>query len=167
MKVSVEVGTLEQLRGAFAAAPEIAHDELSRFMAAATAHLQGEVQQRTPTHHGTLRGSIIGRVQPLAGGLGVEGVVGTSLAYAIPVELGTKPHMPPIEPLVDWARSKLGLSQKEARSAAWGIAGKIARRGTQGARMFGDSLDANRAQLAAGFERAVRRILTRIAGRAQ
>ena len=163
MRVSIEVGTLERLAAAFRRAPEIAQAEISRFMAAATAHLQGEVQQRTPTHHGTLRASIIGRVRPLPVGLGVEGVVGTSLAYAIPVELGTAPHMPPVAPLEDWARSKLGLTGREARSAAWGIARKIARQVTEPVAMFGDSFDANRAQLATGFERAVQRILARIA----
>lgn len=167
MRVAIEVGSLEALRDAFRRAPDIAQQEVSRFMTAATAHMQGEVQQRTPTNHGTLRGSIIGRVQPLPGGLGVEGVVGTSLAYALPVELGTAPHMPPIEPLKDWARSKLGLSGKQAERAAWGIARKIAKHGTRPVGMFGDSLAANRAQLAIGFQQTVRRILARIAGAAQ
>lgn len=162
MRISVEVGTLEAARQAFERAPEIAQEELVRFMTAGVAHLQGEVQQRTPTHRGTLRGSIIGQVRPLPG-LGMEGVVGTSLAYAVPVELGSAPHMPPVEPLVDWAKSKLGLTGKAAESAAWGIARKIARRGTKAVRMFGDSLEANRAQLARGFETAVRRMLRRIA----
>lgn len=162
MRIDVEVGTLEQLRTAFERAPEIAQAELSRFMTAAVAHLQGEVQQRTPTHRGTLRASIIGSVRPLDG-LGVEGVVGTSAAYAIPVELGAAPHMPPVEPLIDWARSKLGVSGKAAERAGRAIARKIARQGTRAVRMFGESLVDNRAQLARGFAIAVRRMLARIA----
>lgn len=163
MKIAIDASDLADLRQAFARAPEIAQAELTRFMAAATAHLQTEVQERTPTNAGTLRASIIGRVQPLPGGIGVEAVVGTALAYAIPVELGTQPHMPPVEPLIAWARSKLGLRGKAAERAAWGIARNIARRGTRPVRMFGDSLEANRAQLAAGFGAAVRRALAKIA----
>lgn len=144
-------------------APEIVADELRRFVTTATLHLQAEVQDRTPTTHGTLRTSIIGNVRPIDG-IGFEGIVGTSLSYAIPVELGTKPHMPPIEPLAQWARQKLGATGKEAYRAAWGIARKIARVGTTGHFMFANAWDANQAQITAGFSECVSRIERRIAG---
>lgn len=51
--------------------------------------------------------------------------------YALYVEYGTDPHMPPVEPLIGWAHRVLGLSQKEAEAAAWRIARKIAREGTE------------------------------------
>jgi len=128
-------------------------------------HLQAEVQDRTPTTHGTLRVSILGDVRPLAG-LGMEGVVGTSLAYALPVELGTKPHMPPVAPLVQWAKQKLGVSGKEAERAGWAIARKIARVGTKGHFMFATAFAENEAQIVRGFGVAVSRIERRIAGEA-
>ena len=141
-------------------APQIVDEELGAFMYAGVAHLQGEVQERTPTAYGTLRASIIGDVRQL-GGLGIEGTVGTSLAYAVPVELGTGPHMPPVEPLAEWARLKLGLRGKEAESAAWGIAKAIARRGTLGVGMFNRAFVANRQELIRQFGRAVQRIVRR------
>lgn len=150
-----------KLAAAMEKSPEIVEDELGRFMHAATQHMQAEVQERTPTTHGTLRASIIGDVRVLPG-IGIEGVVGTSLAYAVPVELGSGPHMPPVEPLVEWAKQKLGVRGKEAESAAWGIAKAIAKRGTVGVGMFHRALAANRQQLLEQFGECVRRITTRI-----
>jgi hypothetical protein len=50
--------------------------------------------------------------------------------YASYVEDGRDPgSMPPIEPLIKWARRKLGLSEKEAKKAAWAIAKAIEARG--------------------------------------
>lgn len=161
--MDLALGDLDALATAWRQAPKIVLEELTRFISAATAHLQGEVQQRTPTTHGTLRASIIGQVRELSGGLGVEGVVGTSLAYAAAVELGTKPHMPPVEPLVDWAQQKLGLRGKDAESAAWAIARTIAQRGTLGVGMFHRTWHANLAQIGTGFADCMQRILGRIA----
>jgi hypothetical protein len=57
------------------------------------------------------------------------------------VEYGTEPHFPPIEPLVRWAHLKLGLGDKEAKKAAWGIAKTIAKEGTEPRSFFRDALD--------------------------
>jgi hypothetical protein len=32
----------------------------------------------------------------------VIGVVGSPLAYALPVEIGTRPHFPPVAAILDW-----------------------------------------------------------------
>lgn len=46
-------------------------------------------------------------------------------------ETGRKPgKMPPVNPLIEWARLKLGLAGKEATSAGWSMAKGIALRGT-------------------------------------
>jgi len=49
--------------------------------------------------------------------------------YAIYVEFGTAPHMPPVEPLVPW--SKRVLSSKNPEDTAWAVAKKIEREGTE------------------------------------
>jgi len=157
-----DMADVEKLAVAMRVAPDIVQDELRGFVSAVTNHMQKEVTDRVPTTHGTLRASIIGNFRPLPG-LGFEGVVGTSLSYAIPVELGTKPHMPPVQPLVEWARQKLGVSGKEAERAGWGIARKIARQGTKGHFMFADAFSANEAQVVSGFGECVSRIERRIA----
>lgn len=51
--------------------------------------------------------------------------------YAIFVEYGTSPHMPPIEPLIRWVKLKFGVSDEEARRIAWSIANKIKEEGTE------------------------------------
>lgn len=51
--------------------------------------------------------------------------------YAIFVEYGTLPHMPPIEPLIQWAKKKFGVNDKEARRIAWLVANKIKEGGTK------------------------------------
>ncbi|NMG48297.1 hypothetical protein GO613_09310 [Azoarcus communis] len=161
IRVDFDAHDVELLAAAMQAAPEVVLEELQPFMYAATLHMQSEVQDRTPTTHGTLRASIIGDVRVLPG-FAIEGVVGTSLAYAVPVELGSAPHMPPIEPLVEWAKQKLGVRGKEAESAAWGVARAIAQRGTLGVGMFNRALAANRRELLEQFSSAVRRIANRI-----
>ena len=90
-----DLSQMQRLAAAWERAPAIVEEEIARFVAGATAHLQAEVQERTPTTHGTLRASIFGNVRRL-GGIAVEGVVGTPLPYAPAVESGSKPHMPPV-----------------------------------------------------------------------
>lgn len=162
-QINFDTAQLERVARLMAQAPEIAQDEITRFITAITAHLQGEVQQRTPTAHGTLRASIFGDVKRL-GRLGAEGVVSTSLAYAVPVELGTAPHMPPVAPLIAWARQRLGVTGADAERAGWAVARKIARVGTDGAFMFRDTFQANEAQIKAGLDLALDRIQARMAG---
>lgn len=159
-----DVSDLRRLEAAFKSAPDLVQRELREFMTEATVLLQGEVQQRTPTTHGTLRASIIGNVTELAGGIGVQGVVGSALAYAEAVELGTRPHMPPVEPLIDWVRQKFGLSGKEAKSAAWRVARGIARHGTPAAGMFHFAWRDNQVQILSMFKARMARIEAHIGG---
>lgn len=124
--------------------------------------LQREIVERTPTSGaGTLRNSI-GALPVVFAERRILGEVGTALAYALPVETGSKPHRPPIEPLIDWVTRKLGLRGKEARRRAHAIAGKIARDGTKANWMFRDGLGAAQAQvyeiIAAGTARALARV---------
>lgn len=48
--------------------------------------------------------------------------------HAFAVEYGSRPHMPPVEPIVAWCKLK-GFDDPEG--AAWAIAKKIAREGTK------------------------------------
>ena len=49
--------------------------------------------------------------------------IGPSKAYGLYVELGTRPHWPPIAPLVDWARRH--------HMSPYAVAAAIAKRGTK------------------------------------
>lgn len=149
-----------QLEQAFRQAPEIVRQEIGTFMHAATQHLRSEVVDRTPAAMGTLRASIHGSVERMADG--VLGVVGTAQPYAVPVELGTKPHFPPVQALEDWVRQKLGVQGAEVRRVAYLVARKISKTGTKGHFMFRDALEANRAEVQRQFDAAAARIVARI-----
>jgi hypothetical protein len=124
--------------------------------------LEGEVVRRTPVGaYEALSKSIAAEPVKQVGG-GFQGVVGTPLEYGAAVEYGTKPHWPPIGPLVPWVIRKLHVDEAQAKQVAFLIAAKIARRGTQGAHMFEHALEANRGRIEQIFERAGFRIATRL-----
>lgn len=153
-----------ELARAFAAAPEIVADELTAAAWEASLLLEREAQELTPTGvHGAagLKGSIAAK-EPRVLADNVIGEVGTASPYAVPVELGTKPHFPPVQPLADWAQHKLGIPAADAYRVGFLIARKIARQGTQGAFMFTRAFDSNQAQVRRMFEAARARIARRI-----
>lgn len=78
-----------------------------------------------PVNTGALRQSI--KWSPLPKGAAVF-----SDAPHFPfMEYGTRPHMPPVEPLVVWATRKFQVGEKEARAIAWAVAIKISREGIE------------------------------------
>lgn len=158
--LSLKLQGVEALQQALAQAPAVVQQELGVFMHGVVQHMRSEVIDNTPAAFGTLRASISGEVQSMASGM--LGIVGTPQPYAVPVELGTKPHMPPVQPLQDWVRQKLGLSGKEGRSVAFAIARKISKKGTKGHFMFRDAFEANAAEVQRQFDQTVSRIVARI-----
>jgi hypothetical protein len=154
--------TIDQVTPALAAAPQVFEEELYPSVLEAELLLEREVRERTPSSGaGTLRDSI-GALPVTFSGLSFEGGVGTALSYAAPVELGSRPHRPPVEPIAEWVARKLGKRGQEGRKIAWAIAGKIARDGTPARFMFRDGLAATQDQileiLAAGAGRAIARL---------
>jgi len=85
-------------------------------------------------HMGRLRSSI--KVRFIMGGQGAE--IYTNVNYAQPVEFGSKPHFPPIAPLSDWSRKKLGLD------LGYVIARKISQEGTPAKPFMFPALEAER-----------------------
>jgi len=130
--------------------------------------LEREIKELTPVGASGggaagLKGNIISQEQ--AGDQDVIGMVSASISYAVPVELGTRPHFPPIQPLIDWVVAKLHIAdEKDARGVAFAIAHTIAKRGTLGVGMFHRGFAYNVAQLAPIFEGARDRIVARLAG---
>lgn len=148
---------------ALARAPGILIEELTPAMVESQLLLEREVRERTPTSGaGTLRDSI-GALPLAISETAISGSIGTSLSYALPVELGARPHRPPVEPLADWVRRKLGKKGKEARSIAFAIASKIEKEGTPARNMFAEGLAATQAQISELLEAAADRATQRIA----
>lgn len=170
VSIDIDARSFAAVQSAFVRAPEIAATEMNVFMTRWVAHLEGEVMERTPTAHGTLRASIFGEVNLFSGGLGVEGLVGTSSDHAAPVELGTKPHpvgKKGIAALTAWAEQKFGVRGQEAEAVAHRVAWKIRHHGTKGAFMFAKTFEANQAGIVGDFERTFRRLVARIAKEVQ
>lgn len=180
--IALDADALVTVADAFLRAPTMVRAELRGFLVRVVAHLQAEVVERTPKAQGHLQRSIIGDVVELPG-LGMEGVVSSALNYAAPVELGTKPHWAPIEPLRDWVKAKANLegtyfdgvtgkrprndAQRDAREqAVERIARRvqiaIARRGTLAVGMFHQAEAANAALIRAQFNETARRIADRL-----
>lgn len=166
MQSSIDLQGWAELDAQWRQAPEVVAEELTRTTLEAELLLQREVQELTPVGvggAGGLKGSILAQL-PQALPDGVIGVVGTSAAHAVPVELGTKPHFPPVAPLEDWVKAKLGVEPKDARRVAFLIARKIAARGTKGAFMFRTALEQHQAPVAGMYQAARARIAARLAG---
>ena len=102
MNISIDATEVLDLADAWNEAPELVQRELIAATLEGELLLEREIKEDTPTGvTGQLRASITAH-EPVVAANSVAGVVGTSLAHALPVELGTRPHFPPLEPLVDW-----------------------------------------------------------------
>ena len=166
-KMSVQVDGAEQIRALWEQAPDVTREEMSRATWEASLLIEREVKDLTPVGvggAGGLRGSIAAR-EPRVLSDTVLGAVGTSVAHALPVELGTKPHFPPVEPLRDWAERKLNIPEDRSYDVALSIARKIAARGTLAVGMFNRTFVATRAQVEALYSDARRRIHEQLGGR--
>jgi len=149
MDISIDYSvSLAALLGRFERLPAAVEDELVIGVTEASFLLQREVVELTPTSGaGTLRDSI-GALPVRIDGVRVVGAVASASLYVQPVELGTKPHHPPLAPLLDWVQRKLGLRDEEADEAARKIAWKIAAHGSKGVFMFKRAFEATEAQIA-------------------
>lgn len=142
--------------------PDVVIQELIPAVAESQQRLQQAIQERTPSSGApdSLKGSI--GAEPVKLGISsIEGFVGTVKHYAVPVELGTRPYHPPIVPLMDWVKRRLGKVGKEGKSAAFAIAQKIAKEGKVGSHMFSEGLAEARDEIHetihASVERAIRK----------
>lgn len=147
---------LHKLDAAIARMPEMVGEELSRAALEASIVVTRNVKEVTPV--GASRGggeglqaSIRYQIYPTADE--VTGVISSPLRYVEAVEIGTRPHMPPVSVLEEWAASK-GLS-------AWAVAKSIAKHGTKGQWMFKKGFEASKPALERIADSAVSRILQR------
>ncbi len=166
--ISLKYKVPKAVERGFREAPELAEKALYNSVLEAEMLLEREVKELPPVGIGAgggLRGSVSAR-EPQKLADNIIGEVGTSLLHALPVELGTKPHMPPIQPLVDWAAQKLNLPPVEAERAGFLIAMKIKAKGTKGVHMFERAFKANENQVSGFFERNLEWLQDQIGGRA-
>ncbi len=155
MDIKLKLEDVGQLQALLRQFPAIAERHLAGAINEGVMLLQREIAEATPTGaNQLLRKSIKGETAKSTGGQ-LLGVVGTALDYAIPVELGTQPHFPPVAPLEDWVVAKLGIERRMAHGVAYLIARKIAAKGTQGAFMFKRTVAAQEGYINGLFKAAV------------
>lgn len=150
--------TLQRL----AEVPDVYARHAMAAMLEASLLLEREVKDRAPTGVGGaagLRGSIAA-MTPFMDGDTLSGGVSTSSPYVEPVELGSKPHFPPIRPLMDWVKAKLNEKDpKEAYGIALCIARKISWHGTEGKFFFKAALENSQSKVEAIFDSAIEKTL--------
>jgi hypothetical protein len=158
--IAVDVAQGARIQNALLHAPEIAFPHVQAAMLASQLLAEREIKELTPVGvggGGGLKGSISHR-EPEILADNVIGLVGTPLAYAAPVEFGSRPHMPPLGPILEWVQAKMGVDPEEAEGIARAIAWKIKNHGTEGAHMFEKGLAAVEPQIQDQFGAAMVRI---------
>lgn len=153
MEIRHDLSGFARLQQAFLRSPGFVSRELESWMQATTLHLQREIFDRTPYKEGTLRKSISSEVERV-GQFGVQGIVGTALDYAIPVERGSDPHE--IVP-------KNGKALHFMMRGVPVFARRVHHPGSKGAWMFTKAFEQNIKQIEADFERFVDHVLAKIA----
>lgn len=143
LKISVDIKNLEALIKRY---PEASLRARRRYISEAVLLLQREIMLLTPEGAGPihLRDTIFSAI---SFGEPVRGIDGTPAIYGESIEHGTKPHFPPVKPILFWVEKRLGLSGKEALSVACAIVRKIGKKGTYGTYMFKYGMERNRAKV--------------------
>lgn len=104
-----------------------------------------KIKDKGAINTGAFRSSIAHEVRGT--GRSMQGVVGSPVSYAPFVELDTRPHYPPYEPIAYWLRRKFRLSGAFLRAATRYMQRRIARYGTRGKHVFEETFDESQADI--------------------
>lgn len=115
----------------------------------ATLILQRDAKINSPVDTGRLRASITPEVQSL--GEDILGIVGSNVVYAPFMELGTRPHWPPLSALEVWARRH--------GTTAYIVCRAISKRGNLARHYLQNAFEKNRDWIIARIERGVQEAL--------
>lgn len=156
-------GLEEQLKKLERFAP-IAQPELTQAMYDVLNLVERGGKQAAPVGvTGELR-SGIGSEVTYAVGTDVRGKVGASAPHSAAVELGARPHMPPVSNIAYWVDRKLGVqSGFEVYGVALAIARKIAARGGKKHPFLAPTAQKNKDRIVDRFRMAGDRIMERLA----
>ena len=146
-------------------APEFTQKVLKTTMHEAVKLVNAEVTDAIPLVTGISAKSITSDV--ISSPAGVLGVVASSQASVVALELGTRPHMPPVAALEPWVKAVLGIREpKEIKSVAFLVARKISRVGTEPKKPFAKAAASTQAQVLAMYERAAQQVVDHLRGAA-
>ena len=127
---------------------ELTGGPMVQTMRNATLMVHRSARINAPVDTGRLRASITPSVTATAES--IKGVVGSNVTYAPYVELGTRPHWPPVSALEPWAR-RHGTS-------AYLVARAISRRGTKARKFLQRAFEENQTRIITMLETAVKKI---------
>jgi hypothetical protein len=125
--------------------------EFLNAMRDATLWVQRGAKKLAPVDTGQLRNSIVPEIRTHE--KTVEGAVGTNKKHGPYMELGTRPHWPPIKALEVWARRH--------HTSAYVVARAIARRGIKARRFLQQGFEQNQDRIKRHLDGAVGRIVTK------
>ncbi|WP_374354638.1 hypothetical protein [Limnohabitans sp.] len=163
MNLSISMGDLQTFRRGLREAPEYTERVLQEAMTEATLLMRREWQENLPRASGLTAASITSDVASTPAG--VLGVVGSSQPSAFFLELGTGPHMPPVQALEPWVKAVLGVRDpKEIKSVAFMVARKIAREGTPARYPMARAAQSVEGQVLAMVERAAAKVAEYLVG---
>jgi HK97 gp10 family phage protein len=115
----------------------------------ATLVVEAQARRLAPVDTGRLRASIVPQVVQRDNV--VKGIVGSNVKYAPYMELGARPHWPPLAALEVWARRH--------HTSAFLVARAIARRGTKARRFLQRAVMENRNKIGEILSRTIGRIV--------
>ena len=167
MELTIDASQFLQLADVFGRAPDLTRRELLRAVTEADILVQGELQQHLPEGAGGRHGAgLVGGVHHEESVLtdGVLGMVSQSQPYGVYVEAGTKPHKPPIQPLMDWIEAVIGLRDKEAKGMAFAIRNTIGKRGTHAQPVWQQTYNKMLPKIQQLLTDAVQRVRDQLAG---
>jgi len=170
LHMEAESGSLSQLNGFLSRlragmGPQAARI-VEQAMAKATEQLRTVAFEQTPVGAtGFLRDTIGAQVSVQSQEpVDVSGYVWWQAGYAPVVEYGSRPHWPPIGPLVHWAERKLHVPPGESYGVARRIQVAIARRGTRAQEFAQRSLSLAQPLVERAFREAADRLARLISG---
>ncbi|PCI62042.1 MAG: hypothetical protein COB35_05005 [Gammaproteobacteria bacterium] len=155
MNVQVINIELEQLADIWAKTPQMVMQELTKTLLGTSAMVQSNIMNKLPRGATSHLAQSVATVGPMVSNNSAQTLIGSSLIYAAPVELGTKPHMPPIAPLVDWVTAVLGIEEPQAKTVAFKIARKISKKGTKGNFAYRDAFEQSQTLVRSQFKQLI------------
>jgi hypothetical protein len=159
--IEVRYDGTEALRQAFAQAPDMARDEMFATVERLVKRLAVIAQNRWPRDSGASAGSIYSVTHHTS--VGVLGEAVSAKPEVAFIELGTRPHWAPLEPLIEWVSRRPEFAGKDHVHIAKLIQYRIARHGTKARLIFAQVLRDNDAAIKGLLNNAAIRLTRRLA----
>jgi hypothetical protein len=151
--------TLEQFAAELGGLPDELEGAIVRGLRSAAARGVSDVVesiQTTSPHAAVDTGALARSVEHSS--LPRGGRINVDAPHAAPIENGTRPFWPPLQPLIDWAGRKFGVDEDEAEGIARAVQRKIAMFGIEPRHYFRRAMVRVRKRIPIEVESELRKI---------